>query len=568
MSTMSPAKSLRQWRNRAAATPFGRLVAHFLQKMVRASDLDIGAGGLLGLLAAPGGFASILMLDHYSAFLNWYRGHLRDDLYITSIGDKYLFLAVAMAVTGIVTVLKWDQVLPDSQDYLNLAPLPIRSRRILLANATAICIAVVVVALDVNAFATLMFPLLVTSAARLTLGAFFSFVAVHISCVLLASLFAICSVFAILGAAAAILPRDLFRAASSWLRGAILLAFLALLLSGFAGRDLVRYLNLHPESPARFLPSLWFLALYQVLQHRATPVFLDLVRYASLVLPSLCGLTLITYALSYRRRFAAVLESDGRPARQRLLRVAIGVLDAFAPRAPGFARAAQRFIVRAMLRSETHRLVLAVSLGLGWMAALQDSSGAALSMAFLLVLGLRVAFELPASVPANWVFRVILDPRRAESPAVARRVMYSFLVPLVILPGFALTAWRQGPLRGAAQAFLVAALSATLIEFLLAGYRKLPLTCPMPGFRDNFLMLCLLQFVGYEFFTRAGASLDAWMWREPWRYALLPAAMLALWKWNQGRLHEARENGELEEGLTFENTAVTAVQLFDLRDAT
>src|SRR6516225_3725848 len=122
MSTAPPAKSFRQSLRSAAATPFGRLVAHFLQKMVRASDLDVGAGGLLGLLAAPGAFASLFMLEKYSTLLDspYFRNSGPRDYYVTSITDKYLFLAVAMAVTGIVSVLKWDQVLPDSQDYLNL----------------------------------------------------------------------------------------------------------------------------------------------------------------------------------------------------------------------------------------------------------------------------------------------------------------------------------------------------------------------------------------------------------------------------------------------------------------
>jgi hypothetical protein len=195
------------------------------------------------------------------------------------------------------------------------------------------------------------------------------------------------------------------------------------------------------------------------------------------------------------------------------------------------------------------------------MAALQDSRGAALSMAYLLILGLRLAFELPASVPANWIFRVILDPRRAESPAVARRVIYSFLVPCVIVPS---VAQARGLPEAVLHAFFVAALSASLVELLLAGYRKFPLTCPLPGFRDNFLALCLLQFVGYVFFTRGGAALETWMAQAPVRYALLPSAMYAAWKWNRSRLAEAREAGELEEGLTFENATVSAVQSFDL----
>src|SRR5437660_6842646 len=135
MWSASRRKSFPQWLHKrareAAESAFGRLVRHFLQKLARDSELDLGIGGLLGVLAAPGAFTAMLMLDKYSAFLNWYRGHLRDDLYVTSIPDKYLFLSVAMAVTGIVTVLKWDRILPDSQDYLNLAPLPVSSRRIL-----------------------------------------------------------------------------------------------------------------------------------------------------------------------------------------------------------------------------------------------------------------------------------------------------------------------------------------------------------------------------------------------------------------------------------------------------
>src|SRR5215475_4338004 len=109
---LSP-RRLRRRARAASAGPFARLVRHFLHKLVRASEIDLGIGGLLAVLAAPGAFTAMLMLDKYSAFLNWYRGRLRDDLYITSIPDKYLFITLAMAVSGIVTVLKWDRILPD-----------------------------------------------------------------------------------------------------------------------------------------------------------------------------------------------------------------------------------------------------------------------------------------------------------------------------------------------------------------------------------------------------------------------------------------------------------------------
>lgn len=559
-------RPVRRWRG----GPFGRLVRHFLDKLVRggqdpaSSELELGAGAVIGALAAPGAFTSLLMLDKYSAFLNWMRGRLSDDLYVTSIPDKYLFVSIAMAIAGIVTVLKWDQVLPDGQDYLNFAPLPVSPWRILLANSVAILAAVTVVAVAVNAVPTFLFPIFVMSAARSTLTAAAQFALAHAACVLLASIFSIASVFAILGTFSAVLPRHAFRLWSPWLRGLLLLALIGLLLTGFAGATLVKSLHRSPDSWIGWLPSLWFLGLYQEAQHRTTPVLASIAPRAWAALGVAITLVLISYALSYRRRYAAVLESDVRRSRQRASRAILLFLDGFAPRRAGFGRGAHSFIVRALLRSETHRLTIAVALGLACMSALQDASGAALGSAYLLLLGLRIAFELPAGVPANWIFRVTLDAQQSATAAVARRVMLSFLTPLVLLPCF-VAGWRSsGPVAAIAHASYVLALSVVVMELLVDGYRKVPLTCPMPGFRDNFLMLCLILFVGFEFFTRAGDNLERWMWDQPWRFVLLPLAMAAAWQWNRRRLAEAREAGELEEGITFENSVARVVTRLDL----
>ncbi|MBZ5618265.1 MAG: hypothetical protein LAQ69_05940 [Acidobacteriia bacterium] len=577
--------------NRFARSPFGRLVRHFLARMVAPSgsagedsastEFELGVGGLLGLLAAPGAFGCFLMLDKYSSFLNWLRGRLHQDLLLTSLPDKYLFLSLAMAVTGIVTVLKWDQILPDSQDYLNLAPLPIRPRNILLANAAAILIAVVTVAVDVNALPAVLFPLFVTAAAHTSFAGTVQFVAIHAASVLLASFFTICGVFALLGTLSALLPREAFRACSSWVRAVILLALLALLPTGFAGTALVRSLEHDPHSALRFLPPLWYLGLYQSLQHRASPVLAALGQRGLVAVGAVFALMVVSYALSYRRRFAGVLEGGRRPAEQRLFAVVLFVLDLFPRRASGFQRACHRFVVRALLRNETHRLALAVPIGLGWMLAFQDIHSAPppvlwgappavellrapLAAAYLLILGLRLAFELPAGVSANWIFRAILDPRENETLPVARLVIVSFLAPVVLLPAFVLSYTTAGFPSSVLQTLYVLALSLCLIEVQLAGYRKVPLTCPVPGFRDNLLMLCLMQFLGYEAFTRGGAGLELWMLLHPAGFLLVPAWMAGAWYWNRRRIEEAREAGELEEGVTFENAPVRVVERLDL----
>jgi hypothetical protein len=182
-------------------------------------------------------------------------------------------------------------------------------------------------------------------------------------------------------------------------------------------------------------------------------------------------------------------------------------------------------------------LCIGVAAGLGWLLALQQMSAqsepsqlaAPLAAAYLLILGLRIAFEIPAGVAANWVFRATLCPRAHQSSGAIigapGRVMLSFLVPAVLAPAFVL-AWRQWGFAAAAiQTLYVLALSLCLIAALLAGYRKIPLTCPMPGFRDNLLALCVIQIVGFFLFTQLGALIELRMlshrghscW-SPWRW--------------------------------------------------
>jgi hypothetical protein len=578
-------RPIRRWARR----PFGRLVGHFLGRMVRggqdpgSAEFEFGAGFVLGLLAAPGAFYCFLLFQKYSSLLDFLRGRRHQDIYLTSVPDKYFLISLAMAVTGIVTVLKWDQILPDAQDYLNLAPLPIRARNILLANAAAILIAVLVVALDVNAIPSLLFPLFVTASVRAPAAELARFAAAHAACVMLASVFTICSVFALLGTLSAVLPREAFRACSSWIRGLLLLGLLILLPTGFAGSGLLRTVERHPDSWLRFLPSLWYLGLYQTWQHRATPALARLGHMAPAATAAAFGLMALSYALSYRRRFASVLEGGRRPSEQRLFAAVLAGLDLFSRGASGFERACHRFALRALLRNETHRLALAVSVGLGWLLALDDVANAPaaapgnpfpslaqlaapLSAAYVLILGLRVAFELPAGVSANWIFKAILDPREEAALPVARRLMFSFLVPVVALPGFAYAYATSGFSMAAMETLYLLALSWCAMELQLAGYRKVPLTCPMPGFRDNLLMLCLMQFLGFELFTRAGAAMEHWMLDMPVKFLVVPAAMAAAWYWNRQRIAEAREAGEWEEGVMFENVPVRAVERLNLSD--
>ena len=104
--------------------------------------------------------------------------------------------------------------------------------------------------------------------------------------------------------------------------------------------------------------------------------------------------------------------------------------------------------------------------------------------AYLLVLGLRLAFELPAVIPANWIFRSILNSSEHESLGIARRVMLAFLAPLVLLPYFAFFLWFRSFSTAALQAVYVLCLSLCLISREPAG-AVLPAVSRLCGFCDS-----------------------------------------------------------------------------------
>ncbi len=553
---------------------FLRLTRHFLSRLVRggheseSAEFELGAGPLLGILAAPGAFFSFLLFEKYSTLQDFILHRRQPNLYAFSAPDKYFFICLAMGVAGILTALKWDRILPDAQDYLNLSPLPLARRTIFLANAAAVALGIGLVSMDVNAASSVLFPLVAASYGHLGLAGIARFVFAHAVCLTMASLFMFCLILALLGTAAALLPRSAFRAFSPWIRGAILIGSTILLAAGSAAPR-------NPHSWAGFYPPLWFLGLYQWIEGHVTPAMAAMALRAAAVFAAVMVWMVAAYALGYRRTFAAVSEAGKAPRKQPLARAALAVLDLFGAGAPPFDRAAFRFTLRAMLRSDAHRMCLAVAVGLGWLLGAQQAMSAhpatrleaPFIAAYLLILALRIAFELPAAVPANWIFRVSLDTRFNSTGGAPRRVIAAFLIPVALAPGFVL-AWRDiGPFAALLHVFIVLALSMFLAEILLFGFRKIPLTCPLPPFGDHFLALCVIQIVTFALFTGIGARLDAWLLRNPWFTPVLPAAMFAGWLWNRRRTEQARADGELDEALVFENAAPVAVTRLDLFDA-
>ena len=544
MPTQWPVTS---WLQSKLERPFPRLVAHFAATIFEgesaAQDVEFGMGGLLALLAVPGGFVSLLLFDKYSSLLLFLRHRPEFNIYTESLPDKYFFIVFSMAITGVITVLKWDRILPGLRDYANLAPLPISARTIFTASLTAIFITASLFAADVNAASVVLFPMVVV-ANRGSVGELAAFAGVHALCVMLASAFSFLACFSLMSALMALLPHRAFRRISLYVRILLIVSMVAMLGTAFVVPQMVAAMPANGNSAVALLPPVWYLALYQSLQGHASPA---LARFQGTGLRALfvaLGAALFFCALSYRRYFMRISESAGTPLFRR--RAGWRLPGRWSLPWSNFQRACYTFGLTALFRSEKHCIFFGGFAGMALVAASETALTAfaerqpgvpdagllsiSLIAAYFVILGLRFVLEMPVELEANWIYQVILDPSNNETAAVARKIILTVLFAGVIVPTVVVSGFAWGWMTALLHAGFVLVLSMLLIETLLVGFRKIPFTCSFPPFRNNVVVLALVGVLGYFFFTGSGASIEHWMLLRPFRFLWLAPAAAVAWE--------------------------------------
>ena len=420
-------------------TPFWSLVAHFITRLFAAegeeSDegMSLGLGVVLAILFLPGAFASLFMLDKYSTLLQWLRGQRHFDFYKASAADEYFFVVLSMTITGLIMVMRWNRLFPDRRDFANLAALPIPIHQVFLANFAALLGLAIVFAIDVNAVSSFFFPAFVTMSDG-GFGAFARIATGHVAAVFSANLFSFFGVFALVGVLTLLLPARLLRPVSVCVRivlavGLLVEFFSNLFLQLFLGR-----LPIYSEVYVKLLPSFWFLGLYETVVGIAKPAMAEMARWALIALASSVVVTLVTYALCYRRQFLRLAESFDNLAGnrhgawfkmpERLKRILFR---------SAFEEACILFALRVLTRSERHVMFLGGYLGVGLVLVAQASEGdlkhIPLLLAFFLISGLRLAFDIPASPAASWAFQFSANDITPSPNAVARRLMMLLVLP-------------------------------------------------------------------------------------------------------------------------------------------
>jgi CubicO group peptidase (beta-lactamase class C family) len=344
-----------------------------------------------------------------------------------------------------------------------------------------------------------------------------------------AGAFIFCSVLTVQGIAAQ-LPRRHFLRLSSFLQMASFCLFVSVyFLQPALGDPFAMGWN----QRLAWLPSYWFLGLFQFLNGSLHPAMAPLAHRALIGFTAAVGGAGVAFLVSYFRTIRKIVEEPD------ILPGARGWN--WLPRfGNSLETAIVQFSIRTLLRSRLHRVILAFYLGLGFALTIvmlktpmgQGQASAAspwrqvnvplltssLLMLGFWVVGARVVFSMPLDLRANWVFRVT-PVRGGRTCLAARRRALWMLAAVPAWAGSAillLVLWPWRPVVG--HLAVLGLLGAILVEISLGGIQKIPFTCSYLPAKSNFHPFWV--FIGLPVMLVARIA-------EFERYALASPALLA-----------------------------------------
>jgi hypothetical protein len=540
-------------------------------------ESTLGVAQLIIVLGVPGVFYFFFAQYAYSDMAKFYP-ELFDP---TSMRDELGFVCLSMLVIGLVALLEWDAFFPDRWDFLTLVPLPLQTRSIFLAKAAALVFFLFLFATAVGGPCTVLFPLAATGGTHVTTGGLFWWMLVHGLSVGAASVFSFFFFVALEGLLLTVLSYRCFERVSAYVQGALIASVLMVALIVPATAENLPAL-VHGNGPlSRWLPPLWFLGLYRAMLNYSDPAYPPLARKALVGLAVVLGISIATYLVSYRRHLRRTLEagevSPHEPwgVGQRLRRLAQRVFLR-----QTLERATFSFALKTIMGGRRHRLLFSAYTGVGIALALESlaallSRQAAITaadrdaiflavpliLAFFVLSGTRLVFEIPAEVRANWIFQL---NERQTSPellsGVRKAMMVLGAIPILTLvfPFFVL----HLSLEEAGAAFLLdCILSLIFIEAMLLRFRKIPFTCSYLASKSrNFAVWigCWILFSSYAYTLARG---EAWVLRHPTELVVSASFLLVGLGWLR-----VYNRHFLKQGipLLFEEEPEPAVQTLDL----
>jgi hypothetical protein len=328
------------------------LVDHFFRRFFDNDTIEVDGdtqttvSRVLSMVAAPG-----LMVSFFIASL------IAHPPLWASIGIHYMFVLYTFVVVGGVTIFEWEMLFPDRMDFLILSPLPLKSRQLLTAKAVALAGFLGLFLVGCSVFPTLILP-------AGSHGMYFRQLLAHGVSVTLAGIFVALFFLAVGGVMLCVLDASQFRVVSPLVQTLSVMALLELMVQ-FGRFSLLA----KPLAGARWVPSFWFLGVYEkVLYGDAAPAFAGVMtRYALEGTAVVAAIVLLSYPMAWARTRRMAVEGGTRKRKESSRWLAELVHSVV--RLPG-ERAVFHFIGQTLRRNNRYQAYLAMYCGTGLALAL------------------------------------------------------------------------------------------------------------------------------------------------------------------------------------------------------
>lgn len=485
------------------------LTDHFFRRFFDSDTVQLEGETLttvvraIAVVAAPGLITSFFLQNQYPWRSQW-----------GTIQDQYFFVLFSFVVMSAVAIFEWEMLFPDRPDFLILTPLPLKPLQMTTAKISALVAFLALFLTSSNIFGALILPaitrhVVVVHGHVMVVGDFWRQLFAHACAVAMAGLFAALFFLALGGVLLCLLGAVRFRLISPAAQTLSIAVIVLQLLWYMRYSDAMQSWLAQPLGMIRWVPPLWFLAVYQHLLYGAAapPFAQEMSRYAVYATMAAAAIVFVTYPLAWARMRRAAIEGNlqkRRPPalwRTRLLHRIV--------RRP-VERAAFHFISQTISRNNRYQVYLAMYCGAGLALAIACAvdfrAGAAhiqpvlsqqglhalmpLSL-FWIIAGLRAAFAFPIDLAAGWVFRVTGASVGACAMAGRRWALFcAGVVMCCILALLRLAGWDLHQFL--VQAVCGLCLCVLLTDGFFAFHKGVPLNQPrMPGTRSLPLMLTL-----------------------------------------------------------------------------
>jgi hypothetical protein len=566
--------------------PIVALTSHFFRRFFdnefvsRSRESALGVTQLLILLGLPG------VLYFFFAYLDYsVIAKIAPNFYEpTAMRDQFGYICLSMIVMGLVALLEWDALFPDRLDFLTLTPLPLSVRRIFLAKIAALLAFLFLFAAAVGVPGMVLFPMAASLARHVTFGGRVWWILIHGLTVAAASAFSFLFFVGLEGLLLCALSYRWFERISPYIQGVLIAATLLFSLFLPQVRDNLPLLMKGRSRLIPMLPPMWFWGLYRELQGYSGPAYHLLAVRALRALAAVALVSIAAYWVSYRRSLKRTLEirEEFRPepgrARQSLCRLANRV---YLTRP--LERATFSFVFKTLLGSRRHRLVFSAYAGVGIALALEsfaallsrDAASAPLDRAAILLTvplilsffalsGMRLIFEIPAEIRANWLFQLTAQHTSPELVSGIRKAMIALgtLPLLTIVVPIHFLQLRVG--AAIAALLLDCILSLILIEVLLLHLRRIPFTCSYLAGKTGNLAVWLACWLGFTSYAYTLARTESWVMHDPTGFVVLAGLLLAALIWLGVYNQRFQSQGV---PLEYETEAQPVVQTLDLSHA-